>query len=92
MRLVRCYELCEKALMNLRSHEYIEELIESCPSYMWECAIRDIRDNGGTPEQYTITIRDLQSEMLNEIASGGDWMNFKSQLMQCMEEEYNNAH
>lgn len=83
--LVECYEFCERILRDLDSHqELMDDLLEVCPSFLWEQKIGDACE-AKTPDEVNRQLQDvltaLKKECLGNIESDHDFTRFRRELL-----------
>lgn len=82
---LECYEFATKMSQDLGNYrEYLDDLIELCPSFLWEQRLNDACDEG-SPEMIRIRLEDvlnaLKKECLCNIESDNDFTRFKRELL-----------
>lgn len=83
--LIECFELADKMLHDLGSYkEYLDDLIELCPSYLWEQRLNDACD-ASSPEKVQSHLDEVLSalkvECLCNIEADHDLTRFKQELL-----------
>lgn len=83
--LLECYELSNRILSDLDSHQkYLSDLIEVCPSFLWEQKINDACEADTTDEinrQLEEVLNALKKECLCNIESDHDFIRFRRELL-----------
>lgn len=83
--LVECFELADKMLHDLGSYkEYFDNLIELCPSYLWEQRLNDACDASSPQKVQSLldeVLTALKRECLCNIEADHDFTRFKEELL-----------
>lgn len=83
--LLECYEFCDRILGDLDAHqEHLDDLLEVCPSFLWEQKINDACD-AETPDQVRHQLEEvltaLKKECVGNIESDHDFTRFRLELL-----------
>lgn len=82
---LECYELCNEILDNIQSYrDYFDDLIEMCPSYLWEEKFNEaVELESDTKVQRTLEelIDELKIECLDSIECHNDFDRFRKELL-----------
>lgn len=82
---LECVEICERILGNLNSHqEHLDDLLEVCPSFLWEQKINDACEAGSIDEvnhQLQEVLTALKKECLGHIECDQDFTRFRRELL-----------
>lgn len=88
--LLECYELCEKIVNNLDSYrDHLDDLLELCPSFLWEQKINDACDTIDTAadddekqrQQLAEILVALKKECAGNIECDLDFTRFRRELL-----------
>lgn len=83
--LVECYELCERILNDFESHrDNLDDLLEVCPSFLWEQKINDACEANSTDEiqhQLEEVLTALKKECIGNIECDQDFTRFRRELL-----------
>lgn len=83
--LLECYECCDRILSDLESHqEHLDDLIELCPTFLWEQKINDACEADTSDEikrQLDVVLNDLKKECLCNLESDHDFARFRRELL-----------
>lgn len=83
--LVECFELAHKISTNLNSYrEYVDDLIELCPSFLWEQRLNEACE-AESPQAIQTKLQEvltaLKKDCLCNIEADNDYTRFKRELL-----------
>lgn len=77
VQLLQCYDLCNQALQdNNNFKDYLEDLYEACPSYIWEEKLGEM-----TQDNLNEILEELKLECVNNIEDHNDFDRFRRELL-----------
>lgn len=84
MASLECYELCNTVCENIeRYRDYMDELIELCPSFLWEEKLNDAVNEAesDTIERLQSALDELKIECVRSIENHNDFDRFRCELL-----------
>lgn len=82
---LECYEICDKLLNEKQfNSDIVDELIEMCPSFVWETKINNAIDyttKTNDKQQITHLLNELKRDCVNTIECHNDFDRFRKELL-----------
>lgn len=81
---LECYELCNTVSENMERHrDYMDDLIELCPSYLWEDKLNEAIDESESEaiDRLQSVLDELKLECVQTIESHNDFDRFRRELL-----------